>query len=352
MRFLFHLGHPAHFHLFKLSILQLQSEGHIVDVLIKKKDVLEDLLQNAQILYQNILPEGRSDSKLGIILGLLRQNLRLFAYVFQHRPKLMLGTSVSIGHVGRLLGICNWNFNEDDAAAVPFYAKLAYPFADRIFSPIACENGKWNGKTHTYPSYHELAYLHPENFVASRTIAQQYVDTQKPYFILRFAKLTAHHDSGIGGISDKWVELIVDFLKSKGRVYISAERSLKAEFEHLKIRVRPLDLHHVMAFSQLFVGDSQTMAAESAALGVPFVRINDFVGRLGYLTELEETYGLGFGFRPVQSELAYKKIVELCQQPNLNKTWNKKREKMLQQRLNLHSLQMDWLHEFIEKQSK
>ena len=36
-----------------------------------------------------------------------------------------------------------------------------------------------------------------------------------------------------------------------------------------------------VAFASLYIGDSQTMAAEAGVLGVPFVRFNDFVGRLG-----------------------------------------------------------------------
>ena len=56
-------------------------------------------------------------------------------------------------------------------------------------------------------------------------------------------------------------------------------------------------MHHVMAFASLYIGDSQTMAAEAGVLGVPFVRFNDFVGRIGYLRELEDTYHLGFGIK-------------------------------------------------------
>jgi hypothetical protein len=37
------------------------------------------------------------------------------------------------------------------------------------------------------------------------------------------------------------------------------------------------------------------MAAEAGVLGTPFVRFNDFVGRIGYLRELEDVYQLGYG---------------------------------------------------------
>ena len=56
-------------------------------------------------------------------------------------------------------------------------------------------------------------------------------------------------------------------------------------------------MHHVMAFASLYIGDSQTMAAEAGVLGVPFVRFNDFVGRIGYLRELEDKYQLGYGIK-------------------------------------------------------
>ena len=59
-------------------------------------------------------------------------------------------------------------------------------------------------------------------------------------------------------------------------------------------------MHHVMAFASLYIGDSQTMAAEAGVLGVPFVRFNDFVGRIGYLRELEDVYELGYGIHATQ----------------------------------------------------
>ena len=67
MRILVYLGHPAHFHNYKNTIAALKAHGHDVEVLIKKKDILEDLLKNAGIPYHNILEEGRKNSKLGIM---------------------------------------------------------------------------------------------------------------------------------------------------------------------------------------------------------------------------------------------------------------------------------------------
>ena len=65
----------------------------------------------------------------------------------------------------------------------------------------------------------------------------------------------------------------------------------------------------MMAFASLYIGDSQTMAAEAGVLGVPFVRFNDFVGRIGYLRELEDKYELGYGIK-ASAEGSVEKLCE------------------------------------------
>ena len=88
---------------------------------------------------------------------------------------------------------------------------------------------------------------------------------------------------------------ILKILEPFETIYITSERLLEPQFEKYRIKINPLDMHHVMAFASLYIGDSQTMAAEAGVLGVPFVRFNDFVGRIGYLRELEDVYELGYG---------------------------------------------------------
>ena len=59
MKILIYLGHPAHFYNYKNVIPKLKDDGHQVEILIKKKDVLQELLDNAGMPYHNILKEGR-----------------------------------------------------------------------------------------------------------------------------------------------------------------------------------------------------------------------------------------------------------------------------------------------------
>jgi len=333
MKILFDIGHPAHFHLFKNTITTLEANGNIIAVLSKKKDILDNLLQNAGIKYINILPKRRTGNKFGLAIGGLKRNFKLFKFANKFHPDIMIGTSVYISHIGKMLSIPSLQVNEDDAVVVPWYSKLAYPWASVILSPISCDNDKWENKSIKHKSFHELAYLHPNQFEPNRRIAGKYVDINVPYFIIRFSKLDAHHDKGIKGIDISVAQRIIKILKPFGTVYITAERELESEFEAYRININPIDMHHVMAFAKIFIGDSQTMAAEAGVLGTPFIRFNDFVGRLGYLKELEEKYELGYGIRPNKPELLFQKVEELLQMKDLQMVFQGRRRIMLEDKI-------------------
>jgi predicted glycosyltransferase len=108
-----------------------------------------------------------------------------------------------------------------------------------------------------------------------------------------------------------------------------------------------------MESTSLYIGDLQTMAAEAGVLGVPFVRFNDFVGRIGYLRELEDTYELGYGIhasvlpadssirrndgsvQPSGVEELYKRVEELVAMPSdeRRKVFQERREAMLSDKI-------------------
>ncbi len=348
MKILFHLGHPAHFHLFKNAIKKLNEHGNQSIILIKKKDVLEELLKNEGLEYINILPDGRKNNKYAIALGLLKQDISVFKYSLKEKPNLMVGTSVPIAHVGKLLGIPTINFNEDDAEVVPLHSKLAYPFISTVLSPSSCNNSKWEHKSVKYSGYHELAYLHPNNFNPDINICRKYFDVSKPYFVLRFSGLDAHHDKGVKGINDEMASKLISKLEPYGNVFITSERNLTEKLEVYRKRINPLDIHHILSFSKMYIGDSQTMAAEAGMLGTPFIRFNDFVGRIGYLNELENKYHLGFGITPRNVDDLYNQVEVLLTTENLDQVFNERRQKMLTDKIDVTAF-MVW---FIENYPK
>lgn len=348
MKTLFYLGHPAHYHLFKNIVAILKGKNHDVSVLIKKKDILEYLLKQSNLDFLNILPEGRKDNRFGIALGLLKRDWAMFRFCIKHRPDILIGTSTEITHIGKLLDIPSIVVNEDDYDAVPLFSKMGYPWADNILAPVSCPTGvansSWERKTIHYEGFHELTYLHPLRFEPQKNVLENKIDFSKPYVIFRFAKLTAHHDEGKTGITTEIAHKIIDLLKPQYNLYITAERALEPEFEPYRIKIDPINMHHALYYADMYIGDSQTMTAEAAVLGTPALRYNDFVGKLGYLEELEHKYGLTYGVKTSEPAKLYQKIEELLHINNLKDEWQKRRQKMLSEKIDVTAF-MVWLIE-------
>lgn len=354
MNVLIQLSHPAHFHLYKNVGKNLMADGHQVLFVIKSKDILETLLQNAGLPYVNINQHAHRGSKLGILWDMLVREWRIIKLCRKHKIDLITGSTPETAHVSWLLRIHGVNTGEDDSAVVPLFGKIAGPFVTCLVTPTTCDNGKMNDRSAKYSGYHELAYLHPNHFTPEASVVKGYgIDAEKPYFIMRFAQLNAHHDVGIKGINTEIAQRLIDILKPHGRIYITSERPLEPQFEEYRIKINPLDMHHVMAFASLYIGDSQTMAAEAGVLGVSFVRFNDFVGRIGYLRELEDIYELGYGIhasvlhadspirrndgslQPSGVEELYKRVEQLVAMPSEERraTFQSRREKMLSDKI-------------------
>lgn len=338
MKLLVYMGHPAHFYLYKNVIENLRANNHQVEILIKKKDVLQNLVINQGWTFHNILEEGRKNNKLSMFYAMIKRTYRLLKFCNTYKPDILTGTSVENSYIGPIKRIPVINCNEDDAKVVPLYAKLSYPGANVVLSPCVCENDKWENKSIKYPSYQELAYLHPNHFTPDKSVVEKYFSADEPYFILRFAKLNAHHDAGIQGINTEIAQRLIDILKPQGRIYITSERELEPQFEQYRIKINPLDMHHVMAFASLYIGDSQTMAAEAAVLGTPFVRFNDFVGRIGYLRELEDDYQLGYGIKASEEGSVERLCNAVSELANLSPAERKeryqtRRQKMLSEKI-------------------
>lgn len=296
MKVLIQLAHPAHFHYYKNTIIQLQKNGHDVVIVLTTKDILETLVKDAGFAYTNIMTKSHKNSKIGYLYDMIVRCIRILLLCLKHKIDLLTGSTIEVSLIGWLLRKPSINIGEDDAAVVQKYIKMVAPFIDVRLTPIVCDDGKLESHSVHYPSNMELGYLHPNHFTANKTIVDNYgIDTSKPYFVMRFASLKAHHDDGIKGINTEIAQRLVDTLSPHGQIYITSERELEPQFEPYRIRINPLDMHHVMAFASLYIGDSQTMAAEAGVLGTPFVRFNDFVGRIGYLRELEDVYELGYG---------------------------------------------------------
>lgn len=331
MTILVYLGHPAHFHLFKETIKNLQAKSHKVVIVIKSKDVLEKLLIDSNLSYINIAPKLKKNGKVALYVSLIKRIATLTKIILKYKPTKLAGSAAELAILGKLFRIPSYVFFEDDFEVVPKFAKIAGPLATYLVCPNCCSAWKWNAKKIGYNSYHELAYLHPNHFTPDASKIKNIFDLTKRNFILRFAQLTAYHDVGKSGIDTTIAQQLIDTLLPHGNIYITSERPLEPQFEKYRIQISPLDIHHALYFADMYIGDSQTMTAEAAVLGTPAIRFNDFVGELAYLEELEHKYQLTRGIKADNPQKLIEVTTALVNTENLKQIWQERRTYMLKQ---------------------
>lgn len=326
MNILLDIGHPAHVHLLKNTYFQLVQDGHNVWVTVRDIPLAMHLLEVNGIPFRVI--GRRRDSilrKAFIQIGLDREILH---FVRSHKIEVGVGSSMALSHVSKLTNMKSIILDDDDDAVEPLFVKYAHPFADVILSPDCVKRKSL--QTIGYPGYHDLAYLHPNVFKPSPDVLKKASLTQgEPFFILRFNAFKAHHDIGESGLSLEEKRRLVNFLSLRGKVLITAERDLEPEFQPYAITVPPEQIHSLMYYATMFIGDSQSMTSEAAVLGTPALKCNTFAGRLAVPNELENRYGLCFSFLPSQFDLMFDKMQQLLAMPNLKAEWQRRVETML-----------------------
>ncbi len=335
MNFLVDIGHPGHVHLYKNLCNQLEMDGHKVYYSVRAVPVAQHLMDVYQMPYLYL--GKKSNSILGKAWKTFKNDIILFWFVIRHKIDIGISSGISLSHVSRVTRMKSFIFGDDDDEVAQLAVKYGFPYAEAVLSPSALGTAhRKTPKAIFYAGYHELAYLHPNVFTPDESVLSKMgIKKGERFFILRFVALKAYHDVGQQGISFSQKKQLIDMLENYGRVIITSEKNIEPEFEKYKLTVPAEDMHSLMYYSSLYIGDSQTMASEAAVLGVPSLRCNTFVGRIAYLEEEEHKYGLTYGFTPDRFDQLQDKARELLQDPDTKSIWEEKRKKMLSEKIDV-----------------
>ncbi len=340
MRILIDIVHPADVHFFRNAIDIWRRHNHEVRIAAREKDVTLELLDYYGLDYECI--SRRTGGFLGLLTELASRNWRLLCVARQFRPDVLLSFgSPSASQVAFLLRRPSIVFYDTENAWLQNL--LAYPFATVVCTP-QCYRGNLGRKHVRFAGYKELAYLHPNHFTPDKTVLEQVgLSADDRFFLVRFVSWQATHDWAKTGLSVSVKRRLIKLLEAHGRPVISSEGAIPQDLERYRLRIQPALIHHVMAFADLFVGESATMASESAVLGVPAIYLTD-PGGLGSISEQSQHYQLLLEFGSLHGEEALAKIEELLRQPDLRATWAHRRSRMLQASIDVTK----WVAEFVE----
>jgi predicted glycosyltransferase len=287
VRILLDVLHPAHVHFFRNFYGEMEARGHELYITARDKDHSADLLRTFDLPFEQI--SSQRSGAFGLATELFTRTRALLSVAKAFEPDVLTGImGPSIALAGRLQRIPAVVFYDTEFAVQTNW--FVYPLAHSVVTPDSYQ-GAVRGTHVTYPGYHELAYLHPMRFVPDPArLARFGVSEEELYSVVRFVSWEAVHDRRERGLTADEKREVVARLEAHGRVLISAERPLPPDLARYAVRGPVGDIHHLMAFAQMVVGESATMASEAAVLGVPAVFIAT-TGR-GYTDDQECRYKL------------------------------------------------------------
>lgn len=339
-------GHPAHVHLLKGVAKELIARGHNVYYSVRDIPVAKHLMEvYGMTPYVDL--GGKKDSLAGKAQTVLKQDLILYNFVRKNKIDFGLSSGIVLPHVSIFTKMKAFKFDDDDDVVEPLVVKYGHPFSDTVFTPDSIKRKTKHAVY--YAGSHELAYLHPNQFKPDKNVlAKAGLKEGERFFIMRFVAFKGHHDINQGGLSFEQKKALIDLLEPYGRVIITSERKIEPEFERYRLPVAPEDIHSLMAYASMFVGDSQTMTSEAAILGVPALKCNTFAGNLSVPNELEQKYGLCYAYQPEDFDKFYKHTETLLNSPSTKEEWQEKRKKFLEDKIDVTSFFVWYIENFPE----
>jgi|GEM_PF-71140 len=336
MKIFIDIGHPAHVHYFRNFITLMRQKGHDFFITARNKEVAIPLLKHYSLQYKS-RGQGKK-SLLGKLIYIVQGDNVLYKYAKKYQPDLFLSFgSPYAAHVSKLLGKHHIAFNDSENAKLEH--TMCLPFTNTILTP-SCFYKNFGKKQIFFDGYMELCYLHPKWFSPNPATLQS-IDIKKDqkYFIFRYVSWNASHDFMQNGLNYEMKKKLIFELSKYGKVLISSEGELPDEMKKYHLNISPEKMHDVLHYATMFIGEGATMASECAMIGTPALYINSISA--GTLKE-QENYGLLYGFR--NSNGVLEKAVELLDTPNLKKEWQKRRQDMLADKIDVTAF-MVW---FIE----
>jgi len=314
--------------------------GHEVKVTARQKDVVNELLQAYGIDYIQVGKAGRSKTSLPI--EWLAREIKLLSIARDFLPDIVLGIhNPAVAHVAKLVGAKSIIFTDTEYSFLSNL--LTFPSADVVCTPECYKRNL--GKKHVrYNGYHELAYLHPDFFQPDPTVLDRTgIKAGEKFTLVRFVSWRAIHDIGKKGLDINNKKTLIDQLGEWGKVVICSERPFHG-YWGFDDQPKPEDIHHLLHYASLYVGDGATMANEAAILGTPAIYISSFKQEFGNMEELRNEFKTLFPLKTYRE--VENKVIELLKTNAKTKTNTTKLNSSKRKRVNVTNFITDFVYHY------
>ncbi len=325
MKILFDILHLAHLNFFKRAIYQLKDEGFEVKITYLDRGKISRVLAKEFPDFICAKIGTYSPTSRGKIPMVLNRARLFNRYLRQEKPDLTAGVGdFVLAAVSRFKGIPSIQFYDDYEFKVNF--RLSHLFAKKLFIPFAIPAD--SKRLIQYPSFKELAYLHPSGYKPNRKHLQEFGLKENQFVFVR----------EVAGISMNYTNLkegsllpYIKHLHQQGiKVILSLEDKKQKEryTPFCTILEEPLeDVYSLIHFARFALSSGDSMAREAALLGVPCI----YTG--GRRMKINEPFLEWGGIYKLEQESDILKKINILWQKKAKEEWSEKIDWIIKERL-------------------
>lgn len=336
MKVLFLVYHPVDPYIVFDTAKKIEKEGgKTFFVIIEKEGIIQKIVDSYN--FENTIIGKSKRSLIGKLLNIIIVVLGVVRYIKKFSPDIIFSPATPYSSLAcrftKIPLVC-W----EDTETATFNFKYSHGrintllLVDSFYKKLPGDN------IIRFKGYKELAYLHPNHFKPDESVLTKLgLNKMDKIILMRFSALNAMHDIGLKSEVDANDDKILKFIEKieclyNAKVLISVtERELDSRFEKYRLHIEPSSYAHFLSFCTLYIGEGTTTASEAGVLGVPWIALRD--KPLGYLIDQESNYGLGFRINNIDAALS--KAEELLASENLKEIWQKKRRRMLKNKIDV-----------------
>lgn len=319
MKVVFEINHPKHYYQFKY-VAKILNTHHEVYFIARDKEIVFKILEEENVEYYCF---GKHYKNIvGKLLGSIEIFYTYYKLLKKIKPDLLISKASPYSTMlGELMNIKSVIF--PDSEIVVLTNKIVSKFADVIITPRSFAHS-FGEKKHKVSGFFEETYLSEDVFTPNPKIKKILAPEDQLYAILRFVSWNANHDIGKSAVSTEVIEKIISKIKDRMTIYITSEAKLPPSLAKYSLPIPKNEIHSALYYASLYIGDSQSMATESALLGTPAFRCNKFVGEhdMNAFIVLEKDLNLLYNFS--DWDKALEKIGEIQDFTELKKEWQAK----------------------------
>lgn len=327
---------PHHLDFFKNLYEELEAKGHNVWCLVRDDEINRLYLSGSDIKHTFF--GNKPGDHLPKFVHHTRNKLCLISKLLALRPDLALSVN------SLPPSPFNSIFNTTSVVFLDYKLRKKeerslFNYADKIVTPDCYPFDVPSNKHVFHPSYHSLAYLHPNRFNADIQILEQLSIEPKDYIFVSFAR-----EDWIEGKDQNLLQRrekidIVRALDEHCEVFVDERGSVPEPLKEYIPSVSLDEYNHLLANAKLAVGDDPIVSSEAGVLGVPWIFISESTAPT--LEEQEVHYEIGTRVADVEEA---EKLAGMILTEEIKPNFQKARRDILKDKMDL----TEWMIKFVK----